>query len=346
MNRRQRMLWRAALAIAGVYARRQEGPCPAAEPLPIDAAMRLTRLLRHARRRGYRLAASRFRPRLERALRDLGAAATSQAERLRAERTFSQPPLAGTLYWDLRAIDDEFPRLEINFERGQLLIATDPIELDGVALGPFMICLDWEMLGEEHPLFEVMALGPNTASSNSSVTHPHIVDDRLCEGEATSMLRAASLGGRLHDFVLIVRQVLQTYNESSAYVSLDRWYGIPCGECGTYVDPEERCICGRCDEEMCDECARNCGDCGDTLCHRCCDECTACEDYSCFSCLKPCDDCHQSCCSQCLTEGVCDACTREKEAAAEAAAEEAAAGEATPVAEADPVCVGQAPVHA
>ncbi len=339
MNSHQKLLWRAAQAIAEVYARRQLAPLPCTEPLPFDGVQRLMRLCRHAQRRGYRVASTRLVPRLERSLRDLAVAATMQAERLRAGRHPAQPPLAGTLYWDLLAIDDEFPSFEVDFKRRQLRVTTDPIELQEVSLGPFVLSIDWETLGEEQPRYLVTAIEPNTPAANPSVTHPHVVDDRLCEGEGALMLQAASLEGRLHDFAIVVRQILQTYNEASAYVDLDRWYGLPCSDCGVHVESEHCRLCGRCDDELCDECVRSCESCGEDLCHRCCDTCTCCDDNNCRSCLEPCGDCSRNYCHQCLTNGVCDACIDEKEAAAEARA-------ASQVAAADAVRVGQAPLPA
>ncbi|QDU90471.1 hypothetical protein Pla175_38760 [Pirellulimonas nuda] len=340
MNPREKMLWRAASAIAEVYARRQEISPPLAEPLPIDAVTRLTRMMRHANRRRYRTASAVLRPRLERALRDLAIVATTQAERLRAERRRTQPPLAGTLYWDLRAIDDEFPRLEIDFKRQLLLVATDPIELEEVSLGPFMIAVHWQTLGAEQPSYEVMALHPNPPDSNPGVTHPHVVDDQLCEGEGTHVLQAASAEGRLHDFVLILRQILQTYNESSAYVCLDRWHGVPCSDCSASVDADERGLCGRCDAQLCDECVLSCEGCGEGLCHGCREDCSACHEHHCRTCLDLCSDCNSCCCPSCLTGGVCDACIAEKES------DQENMDTAPQVAAADAARVGQAPLPA
>ncbi len=42
---------------------------------------------------------------------------------------------------------------------------------------------------------------------------------------------AALTEGRLLDFFMIVRQVLQTYSPDSPYVSLDDWYGRQCSDC-------------------------------------------------------------------------------------------------------------------
>ncbi|QDU89059.1 hypothetical protein Pla175_24450 [Pirellulimonas nuda] len=341
MNPRQKMLWRAASAIAETYARRQDVlPLPA-EPLPLDAVARLTRMMRHACRHHYRAASRRLRPRLERALRDLAVTATSQAERLCRERRAGQAPTLGGLYRDLLAIDEEFPQLEINLPQRRLLVATGPITLEGVALGPFLLSLDWGTLGGDQPQLLVIAMEPHAPGSNQSVTHPHVVEDRLCEGEGGPVLQAAALEGRLYDYVLIVRQILQTYNASSAYVDLDRWHGSPCSDCGVLVDDEDRSLCGRCDAEVCDGCSGACEGCGEGLCHGCRGECEGCGEHHCRACLEPCSDCDGTCCYQCLTDGVCDACTAEKESE-----DEAPPAAAAPVAAADAPRVGQAQVLA
>ena len=82
-------------------------------------------------------------------------------------------------------------------------------------LGPFEIRLDWGSLSDPNP-YSVVALDPNSAASNDEVTHPHVKDEHLCEGEGHSAIRAALAECRLLDFFMLVSQVLHTYGQGSA----------------------------------------------------------------------------------------------------------------------------------
>src|SRR5690606_3706651 len=98
----------------------------------------------------------------------------------------------------------------------RVTVVTDDIQLEGIPLGPFKIKLDWSRLGDSQP-YEVIAVEANPASSSDDVTHPHVQDNRLCEGDGRQALQKALAQGRLFDFFVLVRQILTTYNPSSAY---------------------------------------------------------------------------------------------------------------------------------
>ena len=102
--------------------------------------------------------------------------------------------------------------------------------------GPFEIRLDWRQLGSATP-YRVVALDPHPAAKDTDVTHPHVQEEQLCEGEGRSAVRAALAEGRLYDFFLLVSQLLHTYGRGSAYVELDNWDGIPCDDCNAPVRP-------------------------------------------------------------------------------------------------------------
>ena len=57
----------------------------------------------------------------------------------------------------------------------------------------------------------MIALDPSPAASNSETTHPHVQTNQLCEGDGRSAIRHAMREGRLLDFFVLVRQILQTY---------------------------------------------------------------------------------------------------------------------------------------
>src|SRR5690606_20967014 len=104
---------------------------------------------------------------------------------------------------------------------GRLSVTTEPITLEGVYLGPFRIELDVDDLAAgECADYRVIALEPNPAASNCDVTHPHIQDEQLCEGEGRPLIRRALGEGRILDFFEFVASVLRAYNPESPYVSL------------------------------------------------------------------------------------------------------------------------------
>ena len=242
----------------------------------------------------------------------------------KAER--NDVPTLRTLYEELAAADAEFEGLE--FTDGALQVTTESIVLEDIRLGRFQISLKLRCLHGDSP-FTVTALDPNPAAGNSATTHPHVNDERLCEGEGRAAIRAALAEGRLYDFFTIVDRILHTYARGSAYVELDRWSGVACHDCDATVDPDEARECNACQESLCENCVTHCGDCGEPYCSGCTERCAGCEEPYCASCLSTCRTCKRDVCENCLTDRVCDACREEIEDEATAAAdsEEAARAE-------------------
>jgi hypothetical protein len=147
---------------------------------------------------------------------------------------------------------------------------------------------------------------------DEDITHPHVQDGQLCEGEGRSAVQAALAECRLHDFFMLVSQLLQTYGQGSAYVELKNWYGTPCQDCGSYVDEDERDYCGRCDRILCGSCSITCRGCDESRCGNCIRTCAACDGDYCISCLETCPKCHEQFCEDCLDAGMCHEC-REKQ---------------------------------
>ena len=236
---------------------------------------------------------------------------------------------------DLEALPREFAEVVINLQERTITVATDPVRLEEVYLGPFEIELRWEWIGQTHP-YHTCALEPHRPSHDDEVTHPHVRKDLLCEGDGMAAIKAALLEGRLLDFFSLVRQILGTYNEASAYVTLDRWSGVSCIDCGCSMDPEEHGICERCDEGLCGECS--------TLCSEC-------DRYVCGGCLCECNGCGERYCRSCLTDGpestlFCKSCLENKENPDDESQERPEQEEPAGVPEPDSVCVGQAAVPA
>lgn len=136
------------------------------------------------------------------------------------------------------ALRQEFDELHFDSKDRKLSVETESIRLDGLDLGRFKIELDVESLSSKNnAYYEVIALDPNPAESNDNTVHPHVDANRLCEGEAQPTIRLALRQGRLLDFFQIVRQVLSSYNPSSAYTKIADWSGALATTAATRLIP-------------------------------------------------------------------------------------------------------------
>jgi hypothetical protein len=206
----------------------------------------------------------------------------------------------GQIAADLAALADEFLSVRIDLQGRTITARTEPIELEGLRLGPFDICLWWERLGTRRP-YEVIACQPRRPVRDEQVTHPHVRDHQLCEGDAALPIKAALAEGRLLDFFVLVRQTLETYNGASPYVGLDEWEASRCHDCGSQLEADDASPCEACEEQLCGECTTCCPDCQRYVCSTCTAVCSACEASFCKSCLagrsggtsRLCADCRQ-----------------------------------------------------
>jgi len=216
---------------------------------------------------------------------------------------------------ELEQLADEFGPWSFDSDSHVLSVETEPIDLEGIYLGPFAIQLRLNDLSQasRHQPFEIEALDPHPAAGHDHVTHPHVSDGGLCAGDATTPIVTALLQGRLCDFFLIVRQVLTTYNPGSPYVALDQWDGEPCYDCGYRVEGDCRFFCERCGYDFCDECVGSCICCDVLLCRSCLSTCPQCEEPVCDVCLKACAQCSESCCADCLIDELCPNCHEQLE---------------------------------
>ena len=230
------------------------------------------------------------------------------------------------LFRDLLAINEDFAMVDFDAKANRLSVTTKDISLEDFGFGAFNIVLHLDSLttsSSRKAYYEVIALDANRPSSNDDVTHPHIQDDRLCEGDAQPTIKLALQQGRLLDFFQIVEQVLGTYNASSAYVTLREWEGSTCNHCGYSADADESRECGGCEAFICDSCIYQCRDCEEAFCGNCEHACGGCLESFCKSCVSTCSDCDERFCSDCLTEDErCTDCeTKKKEEADKGAAE-------------------------
>lgn len=298
-----------------------------------DSCVDLLRLHSEARERRWRIATDHLERRLAGSLDSLIYAVRDSARAFTGDTRHRACPALRSLFADITALTGEFDEVEFDLREKRLWVVTDPIELDGLALGRFRIVLLWARLGENRPYY-LEALDPNEASCDSSVIHPHVRDDALCEGDGKSAIRAALESGRVFDFFLLVRQILETYNSASAYVRIEDWVGVKCVDCGSTTDREEAYTCERCDSDLCADCTSSCSDCGRSSCSECRSHCHGCESDFCRRCLNDCEDCGDAFCSSCLTDGICDPCRETSEEPDEDL--EPVAAEAATIASTDP----------
>ena len=266
--------------------------------------------MRRARERGWLLAAKRLQRDLRQMLRWLQDELTAIDGQLELSHDESCRASAADIYADLVALDEEFDAVSFDRPGKTIAVTTEPIELDGVYLGPFEIRLDWGDLTDGHPRnYRVIAVEANPAASNEGVTHPHVQDEAVCEGEGKQPIRHSLEQGRLFDFFVIVANLLRTYNPDSPFVSLSEWHGMPCADCGTTVADDEQWSCQRCGTTVCGECYYNCSDCSGTFCSACVTACAGCDESHCDECLKQCSRCHAEHCRACLnSKQRCSSC--------------------------------------
>ncbi len=207
----------------------------------------------------------------------------------------------GEIVADLAALATEFSDSRIELRERVISVRTAPIVLEGCYLGAFRIKLHWERIGREKA-YEVKAVDPNPPASASDVTHPHVRDDLLCEGEGSAAIKTALRTGRLLDFFVLVQQVLHTYNPESAHVLLSHWGGVTCRDCGCGLDSDEQSECDRCHRALCSDCLALCPGCDGYLCSGCSGQCSECRANCCENCLTSPADCDRLLCPTCLNK--------------------------------------------
>lgn len=218
------------------------------------------------------------------------------------------PVSASAIYLDLVALHREFGDIAIDLQKRELTVTTQTIELESVFLGEFEIRLQWDQIGQGSQPYRIVAIDPHPAARRAEVTHPHVQDELLCEGDGRSAIAGALSQNRLYDFFVLVDQILHNYGRGSAYVELDDWDGIPCADCGTSLSDDDCSFCTSCDSTLCESCSSTCQGCSNTHCSDCLRPCAACGWDYCASCLATCPICRRRICAECRQEGLCKTC--------------------------------------
>jgi hypothetical protein len=231
------------------------------------------------------------------------------------QQCITKAPTLGDVVGELKQLQDEFDQVKYDPKCQTLSVTTDSIELEEVQLGEFEVILEISRLGEasRSSVYRVVALDPHPAASNVSVTHPHVSDEHMCEGDAGAAIGAALANGRVCDFFMLVRSVLQHYNSNSPYVSLSDWHGSPCHECGDTMHEDDSSWCPSCQESYCGACSSYCRRCDETYCAGCLEECAVCGENVCSSCRTTCEHCGRTLCVGCQEESECPCIEERKE---------------------------------
>lgn len=280
--------------------------------LPSSGWQRCVDLVRQARRarlHGWHLAERELLKDLSYTIPSVERELSMLAQRVPRSASFDHRVTAHDIYQDLVALRQEFDQLDYDLRERWLAVVTEPIVLAGIDLGPFEIRLQWGRPARDEIFgYRVIARDPHPAESRDNVTHPHVMDKILCEGEGRHTIRQALSQGRLLDFFMVVVGILRTYNSESPYVELALWQGGSCADCGTAIGEGERYTCQKCDVTVCGECDSACCGCDDSCCSDCTGSCTTCADNYCQRCLKPCNGCRARVCAGCLENERCPNC--------------------------------------
>jgi len=319
MKSHNRTLLRQAVAICEQY--RPDDAIATIGQLPKatwKAASTIISRLRRARWLGWHRAARRLQVDLRATLLRLQSHLGALERQIPSPHVRPQRLAVRELFEDLRALYEEFEDVTFDAKSKTLAVTTEPIELESILLGRFEIQLDCSRLTGGPNTYRVVALDPNPAACNESVTHPHIQGEVVCEGDGTQPIRHALEEGRLFDFFTIVDNLLKTYNPESPYVSLSDWFGVECADCGHTIDEDDRRTCEKCDATVCVDCYVICSHCREILCAACVSQCEDCEQYFCKTYLTECSKCSVERCRGCLDENErCSDCHEEESEATE-----------------------------
>ena len=190
----------------------------------------LRRRIELARKHGWHAAADRLAEDLPRELDDCRRELESVLLACQSRQTQRPLSSASEIYRDIVGLFNEFEEVDIGLDEHELSVTTDSIELEGIPLGRFQIRLDWRLIGCRSQPYRVVALDPYPPTARDDVTHPHVQNEQLCEGEGRPAIRAALAECRVYDLFMLVSQLLRTYGRGSAYVELADLCGQPHNE--------------------------------------------------------------------------------------------------------------------
>lgn len=278
-------------------------------PRSMEAARQILDQLHAATERSWHSAAEHLSWQLRSRLAECQTSINAGLKATSSGALWQRPPSQRLVYDELVAVRTDFAEFSFDLPDQTVTVYTDEITLEGIDLGRFEIRLQGRELGGTP--YIIIPESPHYPSSRSDVPHPHVLGERLCEGDATGPLAHALRTGRFSDYFQIIQQTLSSYNSESPYVSLDAWYGTDCHACGGHASDDESSYCEGCDATVCSDCSRSCRHCDKSGCDACISSCPECCDDCCSSCLKRCEGCSKLRCPDCLTNTLCEECHAE-----------------------------------
>lgn len=219
-------------------------------------------------------------------------------------------------------------RLRFEHRACQLILKTNPIELEEVKLGAFDITIKINNI-DNNPghWLKAVALNPNPAAGNPDTTHPHVDAENVCLGDGHEAVVLSAQQGRVFDLVSQIDTILNTYGAGSPYVPLNEWDranptcyrcdnelgdddgGVGCDGCGNSYCFDCSYVCSRCGSAGCQDCfpSSSCSGCSETICNECTTTCI-CGENCCRHCLNTCERCKRRVCDSCIDEENCVEC--------------------------------------
>lgn len=203
-------------------------------------------------------------------------------------------PTVQALMKDLAAIEEDFVKWTYDHANNTLTVRTDTMRLAppsgdfSVTFSGFDIVIDLDALARniESP-YRITAPKPTypVRSGDSSLIHPHVRNAKLCEGEGVRSVDLFLSRGLFQDLIVLINQILSTYNPESPYLALAYWTedgrepdmadddeedaGAHCDCCGFSTAFDDLAECASCGNGACAECGNWCKVDQRTLCDGC-----------------------------------------------------------------------------
>lgn len=184
-------------------------------------------------------------------------------------------PTLTDCYKQVKALEAEFGHCELAARANLLTTRSHEVQLDNITFGRYFIHIELARLAQNHRgFYRVVPVSAECPTVGES-THPHLMSERLCEGNGRSAIDKAFADGRLYDCCLLINSILQTYG-SGPYVELEQFgsgggHEYSCEECGAGLGEDETFCCDSCERTMCRDCVSHCGANDNWICESCTD---------------------------------------------------------------------------
>lgn len=161
---------------------------------------------------------------------------------------------------------------------------TDDVKFGNLNLNKFKITIGCD-LSRSQLIYAIAALDPVYSKINKYSYHPHVEGNDLCLGDNVDSLYTALMEARFEDAVILINNLIHTFNPGSSYADPKYWNGYTCKNCkenGVNGPFSARC----CGEEGCKACTVMCGSCHYNAHHSCVQKTKCCRINICEKCTK------------------------------------------------------------